>query len=771
MKALVLSSGARSSGRSPGSGTYSKDNIPCGRASSGNFLHGTTNEMAYTSLDHLFDGPVTESLLVQRTLLSLGGYDASPVFICAIGATSFLDSVTLRDGITVPHLSQGALRQSLVRLLPYASSARCLRIFVDEMDTAFIHSHGIPRSLAGLISLSTDLGSNPGKPNVDHLGDNLISLKNSNYDHESRLLDNDLVDTDIVYHGYHCLVQGVRSLWHDWRVILTIFHRKFTSSLHREFCGAEWSNNTRELLPPEPRSPLWDIFFGCQWSHSEGDSGISEFKVTLLNLEHILSPFLSILLELATWLDTILLYLSKRNLGTESVARVATMVTLLKLRHFENIGNATMQSIFLYLLNQIMSQFKTPLYLGTPGNLDDVSWSYLGPTFTELHMAMETSGHHVVTDQVVHGTVGICYNDPAVEQYMPPSGDTEFRVWHYLGTKALSTKRAALGSFMCSRDKLCAYFDFVSGVCHLRFGDLLDPVFNLITRDQLPVNYNTKLRSLLADAVGKHRQHIGGVGTYGRNATGPHGQLVDAFTYTVDQGTPLVVMEALADRLGTFYPFFSEGVMDTYSRTMSHLLGFHITLKNVKALVRTSLRTNGQFQGFCIPKASLLLLHVCLSLERYYFWVTEDAWTSFIKQLRHCKSDTEVARLHEAYVEYVAQCLLVGPKDPGASGADMGSLFREHMFLIRRCASDILGLCRDGMDTDDGDEIESLYFVLESEVASLKTMLHVLCSLVLPEVPEFGPDEERILVTVVRAGVDLNGPPCKSLAVLLRLLG
>lgn len=210
--------------------------------------------------------------------------------------------------------------------------------------------------------------------------------------------------------------------------------------------------------------------------------------------------------------------------------------------------------------------------------------------------------------------------------------------------------------------------------------------------------------------------------------------------------------------------------MSKYSMVLCHLLEFQSFYTNVKALARLSCGSSGIVCGFFVPRASLLLLHVAVALHEYYRWLVEAAWSTLVSQLDRCRFMSDMVDLHEKYVDFLLESLLVPPREyREMSFLKINPLFSEPIGLIHQCASELLRLFNDPLAAGF-EEVESVYGVLVSEVSRLKSVLNVVSSCVLLDIPAFGPAECAILSDVVKARIDLGSSSCRAVSVLQRLL-
>ncbi|GFE55234.1 gamma-tubulin complex component 5, putative [Babesia ovis] len=706
---------------------------------------------------------LSEALVIQKILLALGGYDASPVFARIPPRSTFVHTLRLRDGVKIAHLSAGALRGPLSRFARYGSCAFALRRFLD---------------------LVSETGSVPGSTKAHYgIPSSLASI-----------LNDSVIYGGYIPSGYSCpwppsvqgLFYGLRIIWDDWCLVLSTLHRRFVSSLHREFCGFEAipaaSTSSITLLEgrnqsQENTSPIFRLYLErfSKCNTHDGDhsnSAVSEFKVTLLNLEQCLLPFLVIMEEVTLLLDSILRYMDLYHVNIDSMSRVSTMLLLLQLRSSEHRQDARLSDLWQFLLHHTLSSIKSPLAFGDPSEapLGDISWTYLGDAFNNLFTARDG-----VAQIYPEGVLPLStYTTEWRLKLHKDVNNTEFSVLKLLNDLVTDSVRGTLRVLRNVLDDchhLTAYLQFLSGICYLRFGDCLDPVFALLIRRPVPLNYEARVRSLIHEATMEWQRLSHGFGSPRQLSAEQVSQMVHSFTYAIQEAklSPIVELKPISDHLGPLSRFFPESVMAKYSQILCHLLSFQMMLRDVKHLIRLTFRGSATFSGFFLPRATLLLLQICSALDHYYRWAVDTAWSSLQSQLGGCQSITDMLCAHNAYLDYVYECLLVPVGNDNNPTTRVNSLFSESLFLIHSCASELLRLCRSQLDSD-AEEMESLYLVLKSEVTSMRGTLNVVCSLSLADVPTFGDEENRILSSVVRAGVDLNSSACHALAVLHRLL-
>ncbi|CDR97926.1 -Probable exosome complex exonuclease 1 [Babesia bigemina] len=715
------------------------------------------------------EAPLSESFTVQKVLLILGGHDGSPLFT---QVSPHLDSrervgqipelLRVSVGLQIAHLSPGAVRNSLDVFSHYGSCTLLLSRLLNALSESGYDSNEV----------------SSGAP----LAPSLACLLKSPSRHgtKSRSLFN--WSWPVWVPG---LCDGLHTIWNEWCWILSSLHRRFVSSLYREFCGVEALPDPNHsaalsvchLMPADSKSPFLTSYlercrvcpnFGSDVEgHESGAGGVSEFKVTLLNLYYHLRPFLSMLEDVVGFLESILNYMDTHALNIGSLYRVSFMFLLLHLRRSEDRQDDALASLWRFLLRHTLSQCNIPHSLGATASVvpGDISWACLGAPLHALRRvrdSLEQLGQHKLLSESSNISDDLYRQSDAFE----PTDDTADRILNKLNdciTQLVSGSIVALRSVLEDRHNLTAHLSFLSGFCCLRFGDCLDSVFEFVCRPRVPLNYQSRLKSVLVEGTVQWQQvvDVKGVPVL---STDQVVSLVNRFEYLLkeDAWAPIIELKVLGGSPCALSSFLSDRVMAHYSSILRHLLSFQLLFGEVKQLVQLTLRGSGSVCGFFVPRATTLLLHVCFALDHYYRWVVASAWSELLRRLSACATVSEMSAVHESYVEFLLECLLVTPECASEPPAcRINPLFSESLFLIRRCASEFLRICTSELD-DAGDELGLVYMVLQSEVGRLKCTLNVLSSHVLPDVPEFGESEHELLSLALRHRVNLNSAACRA---------
>ncbi|KAK1444072.1 hypothetical protein BgAZ_209480 [Babesia gibsoni] len=707
----------------------------------------------------------SECFVTQKVLLILGGNDGSPVFkrkdrgSVRTQRYTYPTILEVSDGVRIAHVSESAIRDCLDVFTRCGSAAYLMNKLLDVIAD----HRGLPDGEQNELPLAPSLS---------------VLLKSQRND----------VRLGSFCWSWHArnqgLVDALATIWEEWNTIIASMHRMFISSLQKEFCGIEDPPQDGMAAMPllqfnddqsHSGSPFIRLFKDYFLQYDErrrekakntGGHALLDFKLTLLNLECQLRPFLKMLEGVTNLVEVILCYVDRYSLKVDSVTRVATMLLMIHIRSCEHTQTKYMLELWKFMLQSTITSLNV-LSVRYPDTYEsiDKSWLYFGGPFYDLVTARaeidDKSGIDIFKQIELPLTA------------LKDEGDTEYRVLKQLNDGVKSSLNKALLSLrdaLHRQHHVAQCLSYLSGVCCLRFGDCLDPLYNLLSRRRVPLNYHARLKELLHDCVVdyslSHRERP-------VHELSDHDvSVIDMFDYYVDEecGIPNLSLKLSRDPDGPLKRMLTEDTMHKYNSMLRHMLDFQLFVSDVKSLVALSRRSSGVLCGFYIPRASLPLLHVARSFKDYYEWLVNAAWKEFVARLDGCVGVKDVVELHESYLDFLRDTMLVSTQDEIREASQISPLFSEPIKIIYKCAYELNRLLGHEIDPDL-EEVESVKDILLSQIEVLKATLNVVCSFTLPDMPVFGSMEHKMLPEVVKARVYLNTKTCKTLSVLYRLLG